>query len=957
MQLCHRHDNEKGAMVVNAFMNTARSVGAISVALFSLALAAQQPTPQSTIEAHLAAATMAEARGDLAAAERELRAAQQIAAPMAQREAVGKALSALLQRTGQDTPAEDEGSGVQVSTQIAVSSPEPAQDPVRRLIDRLAQGGLGDPEVKRASDDLRQLGALATGPLVEALPRAEGFLLLHAMTLLRGSDDPRIAKALVQRIDGKDPAIAQAIASRLDELTPAVRRPVAERLAAADQPPSVRAMALVAMLRSEGMPAGTEDALRSLAKIPAAQEALLDAARDRSEPWVEELAAALLESEDGWKRGEGILLSRRFAEASSEVEVLEVLRSLPESMQGMFADRFVLKHPEWVHVAAMGLAANNANAQSRYLQVQWWQMPDFSAKALLAHMNRGSKHAGQFEAPLSSQQVEQILRSCIDAGWRASEDVESELAEYCLRQNRWSLLVEALSDEERAIVWRERLGAPGRAIAFEAASSGKPWHRLVVEELAASSDPDADAPQLINNRSWVGLDEATKQKLIDVVARWTKELPVPRTAWTTGAGMVNGNRFPASYNWVASLLGEAPHARLVPVEVVLLLARAGHEPAFEALRTYDQALFFRECDARLGEDNSYAIADYVVRYGTAQQRPLLLRCLAFSNTDRWRGNDMEAKATMRLRAWASGSLDVLALGAADANGAAVATATVEASKVSVDHLARLLSLMPTLHDKVSNEAKRALRPQLRTVHGETLHAALAALLASDSARPSELAVDETKVFLVESLVAIGRTESKDLLERVVDAPRGNADSRAAAASALLAFAGDQRGAVLRRLLLADAPGVVAVAFAAEEQRTDPGLRDATFATVVRLGATLGDEANAWFAAMNATDATAIASALLEHESFPRMTRTVVESALRALSASKDGSHVAVLARVASHPVVGVRVAVATNLGRTFDRSAVPHLIQMLKDDHNDVILSANAALKKLSEFFDAEKKW
>lgn len=944
-------------MVVNAFMNTARSVGAISVALFSLALAAQQPTPQSTIEAHLAAATMAEARGDLAAAERELRAAQQIAAPMAQREAVGKALSALLQRTGQDTPAEDEGSGVQVSTEIAVSSPEPTQDPVRRLIDRLAQGGLGDPEVKRASDDLRQLGALAIGPLVEALPRAEGFLLLHAMTLLRGSDDPRIAKALVQRIDGKDPAIAQAIASRLDELTPAVRRPVAERLAAADQPPSVRALALVAMLRSDGNPPGTEDALRSLVRIPAAQEALLDAARGRSEPWVEELAAALLESEDGWKRGEGILLSRRFTEASSEVEVLEVLRSLPESMQGMFADRFVLKHPEWVQVAAMGLAANNANAQSRYLQVQWWQMPDFSAKALLAHMNRGSKHAGQFEAPLSSQQVEQILRSCIDAGWRANEDVESELADYCLRQNRWSLLVEALSDEERAIVWRERLGAPGRAIAFEAASSGRLWHRLVVEELAASTDPDADASRLIANRVWTGLDEATKQKLIDVVARWTKELPVPKTRSANQMGMVSSQRLPAGYGWTAALVGDQPHARLVPVEAVLLLSRAGHTPAFEALAKYDKAIFLRECESQLDEENSRWIADYVLKLGTVAQRPLLLRCLAFATSASWRGNGTEVQAIERLRDWADGSPDVIALGNGAAGDMAVTTAAVEARHASANDLARLVALLPGLHPAVASELRRTLPPQLRATHGETLHAALSALLASDEVQPIEPAVEQTMVFLVEALVAIGRTESKDLLERVVDAPRGNADSRAAAARALLAFAGDQRGAVLRRLLLSDAPGVVAVAFAAEEQRSDPGLRDATFATVVRLGATLGDEANAWFAAMNATDATAIAAALLEHESFPRMTRTVVESALRALSASKDGSHVEVLARVASHPVVGVRVAVATNLGRTFDRSAVPHLIQMLKDDHNDVILSANAALKKLSEFFNAEKKW
>lgn len=947
-------------MVVNAPMNSAPRAGAALTALFGLGLLAQDPVGGSpSVEARLAAAAMAEGRGDFAAAEKELRLAVGMSGPR-EKARSDAALKAFLQRAGrsegEETPQQGEARTSELLSEKGFGSAQDGQDPVRVLVRRLDLGGRENADVDQATKQLLELGPLVVGPVTEAMPQFGPFGLVNALALLRRYDDPRIATTVVKVLERGDAGIAALVAQQLDGLQDAVAMSIATRLAASDQPPAVRAAAIAAVSQKGSVPDAFLAAVKELVRDPVAHRALLEIARAADGPWVVEFAKALAASDDPWLRGDGLLLRCRLEPGIAESDVLAVLETLSTDAKAHVADRLVPQHPEWVHVAAMGLAANNASAQSQYLKVQWWQMPDFSAKALLAHHNRSSKHPGQFEAPLSSQQIEQIVRTCIEAGWRANEDTENELADYCVRQNRWNLLVEALSDEERAIVWRERLGAPGRAIAFAAASSPRRWHRLVVEELAASTDPDADAPRLIANRDWTGLDEATKQKLVDVVARWTKELPVPRRG-APYQSAVAVPRLPAGQNWTSALLGDQPHARLVPVEVVLLLSRAGHAPAFEALVKYDKALFFRECETMLDEENSRWIADFVVDSGTVEQRPLLLRCLAFSRGQFWRGVDTESRVLLCLRTWSDGSLDVVALGSPGASGDLVTTATVEASKASVDDLARILTLMPGVHEKVASAARRALQPQLRAAHGDTLHAALAGMLAADAARSSESAAEATKVFLVDSLVAIDRTDSKDLFDRILDGTRGDMPSRAAAAKGLLAFAGERRGEVLRRLLRDDAPDVVAVAFAAPEQRTDPALRDATFATLLRLGPVVGELASVWFEAMNPKDATAIATALLEHEGFPKFTRPVVESALRALSASKDGKHVTILARAVSHPDVDVRVVVATNLGRTFDRAAVPHLVQLLKDDHHEVVNSANTALQRLSEFFEAEKKW
>lgn len=183
----------------------------VLASLLAEGLPAQDP---QTVQGRLAAAKVAEARGEFASAVKQLRDALAVAA-LTERGEVEAALRSLLQRLGEP----QEGATVAV-----------AADPVQRLIDTLDTDGIEDAAVKGARDSLASLGGLAIPQLLAAMPKLGPFGLGHVLHLLRPHADPRIAETVADLARKADPATALVVADRIAEFRSEVGGPLARRL-------------------------------------------------------------------------------------------------------------------------------------------------------------------------------------------------------------------------------------------------------------------------------------------------------------------------------------------------------------------------------------------------------------------------------------------------------------------------------------------------------------------------------------------------------------------------------------------------------------------------------------------------------------------------------------------------------------------------------------------------------
>ncbi len=870
-----------------------------------------------TVEQRLAAAKLAETRGDLATAEAELRAALGASAG-GDRERVDAELRAVLARQGR-----------------AEGAPAAGGDPVQRLIATLEQGSSGQPQVGAAIVELEALGPLAVPPLLAALPQLGPFGLANALHVLQRRDDPRIATALLQRLDDADAATAEAIASRLVDLAPAVALPVANELARRDGPPPTTFAAFRALVRHGGDPELLRTMAARLAQEPAVEQPLLDALDAVDRTWALDALVALAANGSDTARLQALVRWFELQPELTEAEALARVAELPPAKRPHAARHLAGEHRDWVRAAVLGLEVLDPDAfrDPRMAAVEWWREPAIAAPALLefAIDNRSSRPGfGAVATDVLSR-----LASMVDAGWTTPAGLDEQLLQVVQQStdpNRFHTLVRALpvGAEDRALAMFGRFGRNDRGLFANAVvQAERPWHRVIARRLQAATSAGEIANDFVA-RDWSGAPPAAIDALVAFAARFA----------------VDGNgQFPA---WQQPLIGVWRRSPELPAAVILPFVAAGNMDAWRALaaREPDQALAHARATPSLSLTTHPQLDWLLRRHGTAADVPLAVRLLQAD----WHSDPSGVRTF--LERFGTGRADVIALARGeDADGPAQVrfqVAARAAAGADVAQLRELLAVLPQLPWGLVRELGSVIEPQLRTEHGPLLAAAVERELAGAAADRRELGV------LLQWLAATQDPNALPAVRRVLADPEVGDGVAASAAAAALAVAGAERPAVIAELLASPRPEVVGAALTAPELRGDARLRELAREAVRRLvdRIAIGDGA---FDALAAPDATALAAVVLASERFPAVPQGTAIAALRALRRSPPDH--AMLARGAAHPDPFVRAAAAEELGNTFTREAAPFLLELLKDRSDDVRKQAQRSLEQLASYLDAKEQW
>jgi hypothetical protein len=891
--------------------------------LLVLALLAPCAAAQG-IDERLAAAKLAETRGDLPAAEQELRAALAAVTRGVDRERVDAALQALLARAGRAAAGAPQGA--------------PAGDPVQRLIATLEQGSEKLPEVKAAVEQLDALGALAVPPLLAVLPQLGPFGLANALRVLRLRSDPRIAAALLQRIDGGDPATVEAIAWRLRDLQAAVALPVATEIARRDVPPLVAFAAFQALVRRGAEPAQLRELALRLAKDPATQDLLPDELDDVCAPWRDEPVQVLLEAKEPHVRSWAVLTWLRAHPDAAEDDALRLLDALPEEQRVAAAGGVADLHRDWVRVALLGLRGVSLQEfhSGWTARTEWWRAPELAAPALLAWVSAAP------DSP-NVTVVAAVFARMASKGWMPAPALDADLARLAARGNdstRFTWLVRALPPdaEDRALAIQEALGQEyGWAFVTSVVAVERPWHRVVARGLA-SIDRAGNVPESWVARDWTGAPAEATAALTALTRRFAADRSVGQVPWPQA--VIDGYRRGAG----------------ITVDVVMPFVEAGNLAAFAAVAERDpqRALAYARATPIVNLGNYSSLDGLLRRHGTAADVPLAVRCLVAIDAH------VPQHAGVRdfLARIAGGSPEVIALGRRRPERDSGQQIRIEAAKVAakgarVEDLPALLALLPELDHDVVPVLRAALLPQLRREHAAPIAAALDRMVEMLTEPGEALFV------LLHWLGVTADPQTLPNVRRMLAHPRAAAwgVERYAAAMAL-AVAGPQRAAVLAELLAAPSGPVVAPALLAPELRTDASLRAAAKDAILRLGPNLGlDDAQAMFDALDAPERTAFARELLADERFAALQSEAAIAAVQALGTAKPADAITVLARAAAHRSSDVRLVVARELGRIFSRDAAPPLLELLKDRDEEVRKQAQQSLEELARYLDAKEQW
>jgi HEAT repeat protein len=932
-------------------MNAWTSTGAVLAAWLALpavalpaAVIPQESAP--AVRQRLAAAQLAQSRGDFAVAERELDAAQQIA-DGEQKADVERARRALrsLSRPEQHYPSTPAEAGRIREVLQERGFGNQGRDPVQDLIATLNTGPWDVGAVQNAWSQLLSLRGLMVPPLVEALPRLGPFGLQNAIALLDEYEDERITKALMTLLDRRTPEVATLIANSLTQMAKPVALPLAERLIQADQPARVRVDAFRALVRC-GVSEGRLTALaQELVAVPQLHTTLWDTAQSATGPWVDAILTGLALSPTEELRAATSLHQLRRAGSQDEASVLAILAQFSDPVRAQAAHRLVREHPEWARVAAIGLAAPAANLVDLGA-VHWWRAPDAAASALLAY---GCKGPSRDPAP--------TLAGLVANGWRAKPEHETRLVEFARKLGESMLLASALPDEARALALLATNDPLAIAVARHAVKLERPWHRLIVRQLAARDLSDGIALELIA-RDWSGIDATAAGELAAIVVRGVSIEPnaMPRVA----------ARQRPEPTWEAALRQRFEADDALPVEVILPLVRDRSEDALVALAKRDPRLALREAAAWPVPPRATAFVHLVAPHAEAADLPFLLGWLA-SGLELRSNRDATFALLAAIHRCGVGHPDVIALGTDAATSDVHELALAAAGEARIDDLPRLLVLLPTLDWGIIVTANRVLGPQLRAEHSSLLLTAMERSLpaAIQATSPEQFQGNNrpggpTQVgYLLQHLVRLGEALALPFAERIVAEGIGDPELVKDAAAAAIRLGGDRRHLLLTQLLRDDRLGVVAAALAAPELAADPSLRATAIAAWVRVGDRLGDQEKlaAMLRNFSPEERTEVAAAILANDRATTLSRDVCRAALSVLQEDKDAGHLDVLARIAKHPDYEVRLTVAGRLGRTFDRAAAPHLIDLLKDDHLVVAELAKQSLERIASYLDARSQW
>lgn len=933
-ELSQAHDTSPPANPVNAHMATRYLLGAALAAWFATAAMAQD----GNVAAHLSAAALAEAKGDYAAALRELEAAEH-SADETTRQQVQASVARLRQRTGQ-TP----------------QTQEPARDPVQRLIDTLDTGSDADPAVTAAWTQLNQLGALAVPPLLERLPQLGPFGTRNALNLLSNVDDARIAPVLARLLGQGDPGLAITIGLQLAEMNQATALALATTIASGDYPAAVQLQAMDVFIKSSTRQEAARQLLQKLLTEPAAFDGLMDRI-ERGLPVGDEALAQIATHAVEPTKYRAVRHRLLHDENLTEERALAAMRELPDAWRASVGSELATTHRSWVNVGIIVLTVEPDRLNGEWVGgMEWWRGGDEAAKVILdarpvaerARRKKGSRNEG-LSAIASS-----ALSQMITAGWRMSAPLEPAMIAMA-RDAGWSTFVAALpvDGEARALaVWRQ-LGPNDR---FELVDSAvrlqRPWHHLVVEQLATLTQPDGLRREWVA-RDWRAVDPETTALFARTVARWEREWPAARSNATTTT-MAS-----AQTNWRMPL-NEACGTFGLPIAVLQPLVDAHDADAwFQLARTEPEAAL----TAAMSWPDISAIAGSlsftIPRHGDARYVELLIRAMASiaANHSGW-----SSDVVPFLKSVGAGMPAVIALASPTRHpglsGLQHDTALAAAYSARVADLPELLALMPQLDDALNKVLMDSLTRQLRPEHAPTLRQALGRLI--DGPLAVRAGVNCPEPFqaerLLEALTNLGCEDAIAEARRILAHEDVSASLVERAAITCVELARTDRKALLSTLLADERPLVVQQALHATDLGQDVELRSLGAAAVRRLGDKLWslDRMLENFAP---EIRLAFAKSMIEDARFATFSAGVCQSLLAVIGAPKDGALAPAIARAANHPSADVRQATATALGRTFSKQAVPFLLELLKDDDDAVRETADKCLTEIASYLEAKAKW
>jgi hypothetical protein len=911
----------------------------IHAAVFWLWCATSAAVAQELAPAQrVAKAAMFESRGELAAAEQELRAAL-ATAQGDERTAVERALQQLQRRTGA-------ASAPAVTAQDPQRpAPTPASlvgDPVvQRLIAELDQGTPKVGTVAAAREQLESLGALAVPALCAQLPQLGPFGISNAIGLLRGSD-PAIVEVLMT-LAKRDPATAQLVAARLDRLSWEVAQPVGERLLAPTFPVRVRTTALAQLGERGADPNQLEPLVQSLLAEPGAHLAIVELLQRLQVPWGKTMLVSLSASPDPKARAEALVVRAKLEPELSQQTFLQALAALPLTprQRAEHAHQVVRWRPDWVEVACLGLAAADGNGPSEYMKVEWWRQPDAAAPALLALRERMLANNVHWLPP---KDLELIFTGLIDTGWRIAPEHEDLLLRNARAGFSAHLIAGMLPDETRALGFYPRMGPQAYAAVGNVVYRRLPWHRLVVWALAALPTSSEGTPESLLTRDWHGLSDEVAAELTTVIARWVAAEP----------SLAAGNPYQTTPNaayrsqWVLALI-EAVRKQGMPASVLMPLVAAGNDAALSALAEREPVQALDAAQRR----HWRSLTILAQQHGSRRHVPRLLEA--------WRAERDNEQLRQALVHLGRGAIELIELGTTGSAELAIARSAATGAKV--EDLVRLLAMLPALDRSIIETTHQTLADQLGQEHAPLLLAALDAILpavlaAPQGEQPSARAQGAIlhADWLLQHLERLAVTAMATRAADIAQQASASATLLARASRLALAHAGTQRVELLRSLLAIPRAPVVAVTLQQLDGAEWASFAEAATAALLRTASQPMATAD-WLLRLTPAARTPLALAVVDAPTRRTFSPELLRAACEVLTAGKNAEHLAKLQALLDDPRAEVRIPLARALATTFDRRAAQPLLELLKDDDPQVQQVSREQLQRLAEYLQARSEW
>ncbi|MBK8098347.1 MAG: HEAT repeat domain-containing protein [Planctomycetes bacterium] len=912
--------------------------------LLAPGLLAQEP---QTVQGRLAAAKIAEARGEFANAEKQLRDALAMAA-LSQRGEVEAALRSLLQRLGR--PQE----GATVAATV---------DPVQRLIETLDTGGIEDAAVKAARDSLASLGGLAIPQLLSAMPKLGPFGLGHVLNLLGSHADPRIAEAVAELVRKADPAVALVVADRIAEFRTEVAGPLARRLFLPESgnPVPVRAEAWFALCK-HGAATSTDVAgalpLLENGDPEASGNVIAGLALVRDE-WATAALHGLAERAlIPQVRSRLIAAVAGRVQSAEEMMIVQQLEALPADYRLQPAFSLAREHPQWPLVAAVALRTNPEPGMVAALVMltEWWRKPEASAELLLQVLDLPLAEGKRRSSPRTMNPETSVPRACVDAlrslverGWVLPPERDGLVLQAIQRaQYAGSAFVSFLpfDGEERALAAFTNGGETfGVELAQGALSPARPWFRLTVRAMAAvASNPHGSQGKYgdLLVRDWNGAPAEVVAELVAV----------------TSVAVRNGN---SSQGAAARAMSTCP---TLPVDLLFpyLATREGLEAIQLAEERDPKALlgWLRANPTVADNDNlTTQVASLLLRHGGALDVPLAVHLIRSGAA---LGEVSSDEIAQFLTANGRGHLEVVRLAEQPIrlvpSDTWVRLATEAASEVASRDFRSAVALCPALEPSCAQALHTRL---LRIIRKEDAAALLADLrgmppvaLLDDSGTTSALS---RKITL---LAAAGGPAAIPLLDELLAAmPPTEPDSAADRLAGLIArtrieLSPQPRADVIRSMLTSGRVVEVLAAMRSPEA-WQPELLDTLVAAAVRVATQRAIIDS--FAEIAASAWLPFCRAVLAHRDLAQCKPEFVVHVLRGLGDARDPAAIPLLASALAHGRTAVRLEVARQLGRTLSPDAASALITLLRDDDPELRKAADDALTAIADHADKLQKW